>query len=516
MKSELTITRRCIYAATLIMFLWPVLLQAEEASISSKSGIYKEIDSYLDGQLELLHIPGAAMAVVEGAEIAHFYSFGEARPGGESPGLATPFILGSLTKSITAMAIMQLADQGKIDPDTSVQDYLPWFRLADSDAAETITVRHLLNQTGGLSMFTGMKLLANFDDSPDACEKRARELETFMPPRAPGEAFEYSDVNYNLLGLVIEAASGESYSNYIERHIFVPLGMNNSHTGWVAAAEDGVAIGHTMCFGFTKPELNMPRPIGSTPSGQLVSSVGDMARYMSTMLDGGSLDGIQILSTENTSELVRPAVSAGSMGVEMGDYAMGWFVEDEQGELRIWHDGMVPDFFSYMVLLPETDRGFILLVNANHMIINYSLLDVCEAVTDIMTGRPVETEDMHGEFLPLRLFLVIPILQILGIIFIANKVRRWRRFPTRRPGKPVLYGFYIILAPLPHFILAAAALVLLFMGMGRFMMLFMPDLTWILFISGGISIIWLVLRILLILWAVKLPIRQRREGFAVV
>ncbi len=520
MKKNFIFICRCVSAAILLALSFPAMLQADETKGQKNSvDIYKAVDAYLDRQLYRLNIPGTALAIVEGTEIAHFYNFGEAGPSGEKPALTTPFILGSLTKSITAMAIMQLAEAGKLTPDAPVQQYLPWFKTADAYASAKITVRHLLNHTSGLSMFSGMKHLAVFDDSADACEQRIRELETFSPSRAPGEAFEYSDVNYNLLGLVIEAAGGERYDDYIEKHIFAPLGMVNSHTNQGDAVSDNMATGHTMRFGLTKPEPDLPRPTGSTPSGQLISSAGDMSRYMAAMLQGGAVNGTRVLSTESTAELVRPAVSAGSMGVDMGDYAMGWFIENGAGELRIWHDGMVPDFFSYMVLLPEQDRGLIFLVNANHMIVNYSLLDVSEAITDMLTNQPVETGDMGGVFRTLRLFLLLLLLQIFGIVFTVSRVRRWRNNPERRPGKAVVFWIYIIPASVFHFLIVVSAAALLFMGMTRFMMLFLPDLTGLLLFSGGISFIWIWLRILLIFR--KAPIgskkpfsRQRRPDTA--
>jgi CubicO group peptidase (beta-lactamase class C family) len=189
---------------------------------TSQSDAFEEIDAHIERQMERLNIPGVALAIVEDDEIAHLRGFGKARPGGEEPTPQTPFIIGSLTKSFTALAVMQLVEDGKVELDAPVQRYLPWFRVADPRASVQITVRHLLNQTSGLPQLSGLRSLADFDDSPDASERQARALSTLELTRPVGSKFEYSNMNYNLLGLIVEAASGESYEAYVQNHIFAP------------------------------------------------------------------------------------------------------------------------------------------------------------------------------------------------------------------------------------------------------------------------------------------------------
>ena len=105
---------------------------------------FEEIDAHIERQMERLNMPGVALAIVEGDKVVYLRGFGRARPGGEAPTPQTPFIIGSLTKSFTALAVMQLAEDGKVELDDPVQRYLPWFRVADPLASARITVRHLL------------------------------------------------------------------------------------------------------------------------------------------------------------------------------------------------------------------------------------------------------------------------------------------------------------------------------------------------------------------------------------
>src|SRR5690349_10178035 len=134
------------------------------------------IDRYIEQGLKRLNVPGAALAIVEGDQIVHQRGFGHAHPGGAPPSPQTPFFIGSLTKSFTALAVMQLVEAGKVDLDAPVQHYLPWFRVADPQASSQMTVRHLLNQTSGLSSVSGWAPLADSDNSPGAGERLARAL----------------------------------------------------------------------------------------------------------------------------------------------------------------------------------------------------------------------------------------------------------------------------------------------------------------------------------------------------
>ena len=148
---------------TLQLFPKPAL-----AKPASNSTPYEEIDAYIEEQLNALNIPGASLVIIEGDQIVHMKGFGVSGPAGEVPTPQTLFHICSLTKSMTALAVMQLVEAGKIELDAPVQRYLPWFTLADPQAAAQITVRHLLNQTSGFTLVSSWETLANFDDSPDA------------------------------------------------------------------------------------------------------------------------------------------------------------------------------------------------------------------------------------------------------------------------------------------------------------------------------------------------------------
>jgi CubicO group peptidase (beta-lactamase class C family) len=311
-----------------------------------------------------------ALAIVEGDEIVHLRGFGKARPGGEAPTPHTPFIIGSLTKSFTALAVMQLVEAGQIDLDAPVQRYLPWFRVADPQASAQMTVRHLLNQTSGLPQLSGLRPLTDFDDSPHATERQARALSSLVLPRPVGSAWEYCSMNYNLLGLIVEVASGESYEVYIQNHIFAPLEMTHSYTSKVEAKQGGMAVGYRYWFAIPFAEPALPMPRGSLAGGELICSSEDMARFLIAHPNEGRYDNVRILSPAGIDVLHRPAVEAKAMGLSFGYYGMGWFTGDTGQTKIVWHSGTCPDFFAYMAILPERKKGVVLLINANHLLMD--------------------------------------------------------------------------------------------------------------------------------------------------
>lgn len=456
--------------------------------------ILDAIDAYIEQQMYRLNIPGVSLAIVEGDEIVHLRGFGKARPGGETPSPLTPFVLGSTTKSFTALAVMQLVEAGKLELDAPVQCYLSWFRVADPKASAQITVRHLLHQTSGLPGLPGMTLLADLDERPDAAERQARTLATLQLAHPVGAAFEYSNLNYNLLGLVIEAASGESYANYVQNHIFNPLQMCHSYTAQAQAQKNGLAIGHRYWFGIPFPARNLKIPRGSLASGQLISCAQDMALYLIALLNGGRYGNAQILSPEGMDELQRGVVNYRAMGMDVGKYGMGWFGTDTGKTKIIWHGGNVPDFSSFMALLPEQKRGIVLLVNADHYGLPPVLAEVGLNATTLLAGQSPARIQLG--FMPwvMRALLLIPLTQIIGIATTLQQMESKRADATpysrRKHSSPVQ-----TLAWIPNLSLAALPLLLQSKGLLRYLKLFNPDVYWLALFCGGLSGLWSFLRI---------------------
>ena len=214
---------------------------------------FPAIDAYIQQQMKQYRIPGVSLAITQGDQIVHQRGFGVAGPSGRPMTPQTPMLIGSVSKSFTALAIMQLYEAGKLDLAAPVQRYIPWFSVlppagsvADPASPLTydpaaITIGHLLGHSSGISRQSGERMLADGDTTDTALERHVRALGQERLDRPVGSGFEYSNANYVTLGMVVQAVSGQSYESYIQQHIFDPLEMKNSYTSQAEALEHGMS-----------------------------------------------------------------------------------------------------------------------------------------------------------------------------------------------------------------------------------------------------------------------------------
>ncbi len=241
---------------------------------------FTAVDAYIRRQMKDARIPGLALGIVRDGHLVHLRGFGRADDSGRAFTPQTPFFIGSASKSFTALAVMQLAEAGKVDLDAPVQRCIPWFRVADPEASAQITVRHLLNQTSGLTERAGRR--ATLAAGMHPLEPAVRALATTGLARSPGAAFEYSNLNYTTLGLVVEMTAGEPFDAYLKRHIFEPLNMHHTYTAAEDARRDGLASGYRYWFGFPVA-FDTPGHGGTVPAGGIISTAEDMSRYLAVL-----------------------------------------------------------------------------------------------------------------------------------------------------------------------------------------------------------------------------------------
>jgi CubicO group peptidase (beta-lactamase class C family) len=479
----------------------PRLLFARAASTkpAPRKTAQDGIDAYLEEQMRRLNTPGAAWAIVEGEQVVHWRGFGQARPGGEAPSPQTPFFIGSLTKSFTALAVMQLVEAGRVELDAPVQRYLPWFQIADPAASAQITVRHLLNQTSGLPLLPSEVALADFDDRPDAIERQVRALAGLKITRPVGTQWGYSNFNYNILGLIVETVSAEPYADFIQKHIFNPLEMRHSYASKKEARQNGLAVGHRHWFSFPFPTPDMPVPCGSLPSGQLISCAEDLAHYLIACLNGGRYGDKQILSEAGIDELHHGVKDCTMFGITTGKYGMGWFDIDLGAAKTFSHGGNVPDFSAYMALVPQQKKGLVLLLNADPYGMPPVLEEVGMGATALLAGQ--QPAPIQLDFLKwiMRCLPLIPLLQVTGFFATLRLLGHWRQHPAARPSPGSVWGRHILLPLIPNLSLAAFLAYVRSSGLLVFMDLFLPDIAWVTRICGIFAGIWAFVRTVLML-----------------
>jgi hypothetical protein len=190
------------------------------------------------------------------------------------------------------------------------------------------------------------------------------------------------------------------------------------------------------------------------------------------------------------------------LGTPVAVYGMGWFVNQVDGATLISHGGNVPEFSSFIGLLPEQKKGVVLLVNADHGF-PFILTEVGEGMAALLAGQ--QPPPIRFGFLPwmMRASLLIPLLQVAGVFATLRLLRRWRQNPAHRPAWGRVLKRHILLPLIPNLSLAATLAYLRSSRLLPFMQLFMPDLSWIVRISGSFAGIWVTLRTGLMLKAIS-------------
>jgi CubicO group peptidase (beta-lactamase class C family) len=210
-------------------------------SIMAEDGgpLFSLIDNLFAGEMREAGIPCAAFALTRNGEVVYAKGYGEARPG-ISADEDTPFYIGSITKSMTALAVMRLVEEGKVDLMAPATAYIPEFKMADPRFA-SIRVHDLLRQSSGLSTAQGVSYLG-LAPSVTMGDLIAR-LSSARLASEPGSRYEYSNYNYVLLGEIVERVSGLPYAAYMKARVFEPLGMARTTASRAEAVGEGLAIG---------------------------------------------------------------------------------------------------------------------------------------------------------------------------------------------------------------------------------------------------------------------------------
>ena len=227
-----------------------------------------------------------------------------------------------------------------------------------------------------------------------------------------------------------------------------------------------------------------------------------MGHYLIAQLNQGCYGGVQILSGAGIDELHRPAAEINELGLSLGSYGMGW-ISEGVGESRIVsHSGIVPDFSAYMALVPEQNRGMVLLFNVNHAMMKMTFDEVGMGAAQRLAGRLPTPTRFGAAPWAMRAMLLIPLLQIMSVVATLNLLRGWRLAPERRPSQRRMWGQHILLPLIPNLLVALTLLPMLGKMRG-FLKLFMPDFSWIAMVCGSCAVVWTFLRTGLILSALK-------------
>ncbi len=303
-----------------LLFLVPAAFAGETRTESD----FDAVDAYIEGEMAEWNLPGVALAIVQEGEIVHMKGYGNAGPDGRPMTAQTPLFIASISKSFTALAIMQLVEAGQIDLDEPAQTYLPWFRVADEKASAQITVRQLLNQNSGLSAASGLENHFSKDQSDEAINNTVRALADDELLHPVGKAYEYSNANFQALGAIVQAVSGQSFEAYVQENIYDPLEMNNCFTSYDDARQNGVSNGYGRWWFKIPIAKTPPFNRSNLPAGGLICDAEGIAHYLTGYLNQGQYGEATVLSPQGIAQMHSPAVPESDDGDSY--YGMGWIV----------------------------------------------------------------------------------------------------------------------------------------------------------------------------------------------
>ena len=333
---------------------------------SSKLGDPREVETFLDGvlgkQLRVDHIPGAAVSIVKDGRLLFTKGYGSAdlQAGKPVNAQTTLFRIGSVSKLFTATAVLQLAEQGKLNLHADVNTYLKTFHLP-ATYPEPITLADLLTHTAGFEgRDTGLQAARTTSD----LEPLGQLLAEHMPARVrpPGELTAYSNYGYTLAGYIVEQVSGMPFAQYVEQHLFQKLRMREStfRQPVPASLSADLSRGYTYSNGVYHPDPFEVIPM--SPAGAMSATATDMARFMLAQLQNGRL-GTERLFQAATAKAMQTQQFTNDPRVP-GGMAYGFEEHSRNGQRLLVHPGGTADFYSLLALLPEQHMGVFVAYNS--------------------------------------------------------------------------------------------------------------------------------------------------------
>jgi CubicO group peptidase (beta-lactamase class C family) len=354
------IPRKWLAAAQLALLAFGVgLMQPGWAQAKATPLTAADAEAWLDGMvpsaLRAAGVPGAMVVVVKDGQplVQKGYGFADWEKGTPVDAQRTLFRPGSVSKLFTWTAVMQLVEQGKLDLDADLNRYIDFKIPARNGKA--LTLRHVLTHTTGLEE-SARDLITYTSETPD----NGKLLKKYIPPYIydPGTTQGYSNYATSLAGYIVERTSGKSFDEYIEQHIFAPLGMKNSTFRQPLPA----ALQAQMSRGYNSQDEAAKgfEVVSMAPAGSLSSTGEDMGRFMLAYLGQGRLGDAQLLKPE-TVKLMHGQITRGLP--DLSGIGLGFYQQDVNGHRVVGHGGDTLLFHTLLAVFPDDGIGLYVSVN---------------------------------------------------------------------------------------------------------------------------------------------------------
>jgi CubicO group peptidase (beta-lactamase class C family) len=321
---------------------------------------YTSLDAAVQGEASRWNVPGIAVGILHNGEITTT-STGFANLATRTPMTDdTISQIGSISKVFTATLAMILIDDGLLDLDTPVIEYLPDLPLENQSARGSITLRHLLSHTAG---FEGDRFI-DYGRGDDALANAIADYASLRQWTAPGDLWSYCNAGFYLASRVIEVAAGEPFETVFRKRLIEPLGLETAFF----FADDVITRPHAVGHQITERNdghkvahgYSLPRHVNGT--GGVVCSTSELLRFAQLHLNGGEIDGTRIVSAENTAAMQQSVTEAGDFH---RSYGLGWCIHEYPDFRTISHGGATNGFRANLTAIPGTDFAIAILTNGD-------------------------------------------------------------------------------------------------------------------------------------------------------
>ena len=350
-----------------VLALSSVILSVAAAPATTFAQSAESIRANAEAVLDAFKVPGIAVVAVKDGEVILAEGFGVRDiASGEPVNADTLFGIASNTKAFTSAAMATLVEQGKLDWDDKVIEYIPEFRLADETISARLTIRDLLSHRSGLGLGAGdLMIWPNTDKTIDDLLEGLAHVPVENDLR---QQFAYNNLMFVTAGEVIARVSGMPYGDYITQTFLQPLGMNNTRVGFSNIPSDNA----NFAVGTIEYEGDLHRfPLDYledfSSAGAMASSANDLSKWLLTQLNGGEApNGERLFSqgTQNTMwNVATPLPADSNAATKFRGVGLGWFLKDYYGVKHVSHSGGILGMLSLTTLIPEHNFGMVVLSN---------------------------------------------------------------------------------------------------------------------------------------------------------
>ncbi len=343
---------------------FPFVLDRKASPAETAKDTLESLDGFISKALVDWEVPGLAIAVVRDGKVVYAKGFGSRSVKDNLPVTTkTLFAIGSCTKAFTTFVMGTLVDEGKLDWDKPVRDYLPGFKLRDASASERITPRDLVTHRSGLPRHDMVWYNATGLTRGELVSRLAY-LEANEDLRAK---WQYNNLMFLTAGTLVEQITEQSWEDAVQSRILGPLGMSASN---FSVADSQKAADFALPYEEREDKVvEVPFRVITNmgPAGSINSSVEDLSRWLIGLLGDGKADGRQVIRKETLGDILSPQMSMGQPQerpeISAPEYAMGWAVVTYRGHTRLQHGGGIDGFSALVSLMPHDGVGVAILAN---------------------------------------------------------------------------------------------------------------------------------------------------------